>query len=141
MLWATLSWVLPVTFGHDSAYRNAALALFFVMKSSAPCFVFLCHSPSSWVAIVHLSGSMPKTLRSSRRHPVHSFSCPPAETEPPTSSRTSRASAVSCPSCALDCRREWEQMSQSREGRLNVSTTAVNSCCMCQAITQYRGNP
>ena len=35
------------------------------MKRSVPCFVGLCHSPSSWDAIVHLSVSMPKNLRSS----------------------------------------------------------------------------
>ena len=90
LLWATLSLVLPVTFGHVSACLNAALALsaaiHLVMKPSAPCLAVLCHSPSSWAAIVHLSGSMPKTVKSSRRHPIHSFSCPPEETAPPTSS-------------------------------------------------------
>ena len=86
----TLSLVLPVTFGHIAACRSAALALsaaiHFVMKISAPCFAVLCHSPSSWAAIIHLSGWMPKTLRSSRRHPIHSVSGPPAEPAPPTSS-------------------------------------------------------
>ena len=90
LLWATLSLVLPVTFGQIAACRSAALALsaaiHFVMKTSAPCFAVLCHSPSSWAAIVHLSGWMPKTLRSSRRHPIHYFSCSPAEPTPPTSS-------------------------------------------------------
>ena len=80
MLWAKLSLVLPVTFGHIAACRSAALALsaaiHFVMKNSAPCFAVLCHSPSSWAAIVHLSRWMPKTLRSSRRHPIHSFLFP-----------------------------------------------------------------
>ena len=33
-------------------------AIHFVMKNSAPCFAVLCHSPSSWAAIVHLSGWM-----------------------------------------------------------------------------------
>ena len=28
-------------------------AIHFVMKKSAPCFAVLCHSPSSWAAIVH----------------------------------------------------------------------------------------
>ena len=58
LLWATLSFVLPVTFGQIAACRSAALALsaaiHFVMKNSAPCFAVLCHSPSSWAAIVHL---------------------------------------------------------------------------------------
>ena len=91
LLYATLySLVLPVTFGHVSACINAALALsaaiHFVMKISAPCLAVLCHSPSSWAAILHLSGSMPKILRPSRRHPIYSFSCLHEETAPPTSS-------------------------------------------------------
>ena len=90
MFWAILSLVLPVTFGHVTACRSAALAfspaIHFVMNNSAPCFAVLCHSSSSWATIVHLSGWMPKTLRSYRRHPTHSFYCPPAEPAPPTSS-------------------------------------------------------
>ena len=45
LLWATLSLVLPVTFGHITACRSAALTLsaeiHFVMKNSAPCFAVL----------------------------------------------------------------------------------------------------
>ena len=80
-LWAVLSLVLPVTFGHITACRSPALAfsaaIHFAMKSSGPCFAVLRHSPSSWAAVVHWSALMPKALRSSRKHPIHSFSCPP----------------------------------------------------------------
>ena len=42
----------------------------------------LRHSPSSWATVVHWSALLPKALRSSRRHPVHSFSCPPTQPAP-----------------------------------------------------------
>ena len=77
LLWAILSLVLPVTFGHTTACRSPALAfptaIHFAMKHSA----VLRHSPSSWAAVAHWSALMPKALRSSKKHPVHSFSCPP----------------------------------------------------------------
>ena len=47
------------------------------MKCSAPCSAVLRHCPSSWAAVVHRSALIPKALRSSRKHPIHSFSCPP----------------------------------------------------------------
>ena len=90
LLWAILSLVFPVTFGHVSECRNASLALsaaiHFAMKRYVPCLAVLSHSPSSWAAIVHWSVFIPKSLRSPRRHLIHSFSCPSEETAPPTSS-------------------------------------------------------
>ena len=80
---AILSLVLPViiTVGHTTACRSSALAfsaaIHFAMKCSAPCSAVLRHSPSSWAAVVHWSALMSKALRSSRKHPIHSFSCPP----------------------------------------------------------------
>ena len=72
--WAALSLVIPVTFGHTTACRSPALAFsaanHFAMKCSAPCSAVLCHSPSSWAAVVHWSALMPKALRSSRKHPI-----------------------------------------------------------------------
>ena len=56
----------------------------FAMKSSAPCSAVLRHSPSSWAAVIHWSALMPKALRSSRKHPIHSFSWPPTQPAPPT---------------------------------------------------------
>ena len=56
----------------------------FAMKCSAPCSAALRHSPSSWAAVVHWSALMPKALRSSRKHPIHSFSWPPTQPAPPT---------------------------------------------------------
>ena len=77
LLWTFISLVLPVTFGHTTACRSPALAssaaIDFAMKRSAPCPAVLRHSSSSWAAVVHWWTFMPKTLRSSRRHPIHSF--------------------------------------------------------------------
>ena len=56
------------------------------MKCPAPCSAILRHSPSSWAAVVHWSALILKALRSSRRHPIHSFSWPPMQPAPPTSS-------------------------------------------------------
>ena len=82
LLWAILSMVVLGTFGHTSACRRPALAfsgaIHFAMKrSAASCSAVLRLSPPSWAAVVHWSVSMPKALRSSRRRPIHSFSCPP----------------------------------------------------------------
>ena len=83
LLRAILSLVLPVTFGHTTACQSPALAfsaaIHFAMKRSAPCSAVLRHSPSSWVAVVQWSAVMPKALRSSRKHPIHSFSWPPTQ--------------------------------------------------------------
>ena len=85
-----LSLVLPVTFGHTTACRSPALAFSAAIhpatKCSAPCSAVLQYSPSSWAAVVHWSALMPKALRSSRKHPIHYFSCPPTEPAPPTNS-------------------------------------------------------
>ena len=54
----------------------------------------LRHSPSSWAAVVHWSTLMPKALRSSRKHPIHSFPAPPHSPRPPPFLRTSRTSAA-----------------------------------------------
>ena len=81
LLWAILSLVLPVTFGHTTACRSPALAfcavIHFAMKRSAPCSAILHHFPPSRVAVVYWSVLMPKPLRSSSKHLIHSFSCPP----------------------------------------------------------------
>ena len=88
LLWAILSLVLPVTFGHTTACRSPALVfsatIHYAMKCSVLCSAVLRHSPSSWAAVVHWSALMPKALRSSRKHPIHSFSWPPTQSAPPT---------------------------------------------------------
>ena len=90
LLWAILSLVLPVTFGHPTACRSPALAfppaIHFAMKRSAPCSAVLRRFPSSWAAVVYWSALMPKALRSSRKHPILSFSRPPMQPAPPTKS-------------------------------------------------------
>ena len=52
LLWAILSLVLPVTFGHTTACRSPALAfsaaIHFAMKRSAPRSAVLRYSPSPW---------------------------------------------------------------------------------------------
>ena len=57
LLWAILSLILPVTFGHTTACRSSALVfsavIHFAMKCSAPCSAVLRYSPSSWAAVVH----------------------------------------------------------------------------------------
>ena len=92
LLWTILSLALPVTFGHTTAYRNLALVFsaaihFNMMKCCGACSAVLRHPPSSRVAVVHWSALIPKALRSSRRHPVPSFSCLPTQPAPPISSR------------------------------------------------------
>ena len=88
LLWAVPFLVLPVTFGHTTACRSPALVfsatIHFAMKCSATCSAVLRYSPSSWAAVVHWSALMPKALRSSRKHPIHSFSWPPTQPAPPT---------------------------------------------------------
>ena len=90
LFWAVLSLVLPVTVGHTTACHSPALAfsaaIHFAMKSAAPCSTVLRHSPSSWAAVVHWSALIPKAVRSSRKHPINYFSCPPTQPAPPTSS-------------------------------------------------------
>ena len=90
LLWAILSLVLVVTFGRTTACRRPALpfsaAIHFAIKRSAPCSAVLRHSPLSWTAVVHWSALIPNALRSSRKHPVHYFSCPPTQPAAPTSS-------------------------------------------------------
>ena len=81
LLWAILSLVLPVTFGHTTVCSSPALAssaaIHFAIKCSGICSAVLGHNPSSWAAVVHWSALMPKARRSSRKHPIHSFSYPP----------------------------------------------------------------
>ena len=90
LLWVILYLVLPVTFGYTNACRSPALAfstaIHFAMERSASYSAILCHSPSSWAEVVHWSALIPKALRSSRRRPIYSFSCPPTQPAPPTSS-------------------------------------------------------
>ena len=106
LLWAILFLVLPVTFGHTTACRSPALVfsatIHFAIKCPAPCSAVLRHSPSSWAAVVHWSALMPKARRSSRKHPIHSFSWPPTQPAPPTISPniTHFDSLVSYPPCA-----------------------------------------
>ena len=87
MLWDILRLALPVTFRHNTARRSLALefsaAIHFAMKRSAPCSAVLRHSPLSWATVVHWSALIPKALRSSRKHPVHSFFRPPKQPAPP----------------------------------------------------------
>ena len=82
--------VLPVTFGHTTACCRPALVFYatvhFAMKCSVPCSVVLHHSHSSWAAVVYWSALMSKALRSSRKQPIRSFSCPPTQPAPPTNS-------------------------------------------------------
>ena len=91
LLWAILFLALPVMFGHTTACRSPALVfsatIHFAMKCPAPYSAVLRHSPSSSAAVVHWSALMPKALRSSKKHPIHSFSWPPTQPAPPTISR------------------------------------------------------
>ena len=90
LLWDILALVLPVTFGHTTACRSPALAfsaaIRFARKCFAPCSAVLRHLPASWTAVAHWPALMPKALRSSRKHLIHSFSCPPSQPAPPTNS-------------------------------------------------------
>ena len=83
LLWA----IFLVPCRHTTVCRSPALAfseaIHFAMKRSAPCFDVLHHSPSSWAAVVHWSALMPKALRSSKKHPIYSFSCLPTQPAPP----------------------------------------------------------
>ena len=95
LLWAIiLSLALPVRFGHNTTSVVHAVvlpstfstAIHFDMNRSAPCSAVLRHSPSSWAAVVHWSALIPKALRSSRKHPINSFSWSPTQPAPPISS-------------------------------------------------------
>ena len=104
LLWAILSLVLPVTFGHATVYRSPALTfsaeIKFAKKRPASCSAVMRHSASSWTAVVHWSALMPKALRSSRKHTIPYFSWSPTQPHPPPILRTLRSSAVSYPPCA-----------------------------------------
>ena len=84
LLWATLFLVLPVTFEHTTACRSPALVFSATIHFAMKCSAVLRHSPSSWVAVVHWSALMPKALRSSMKHRIHSFSWPLTQPAPPT---------------------------------------------------------
>ena len=88
LFWVILSLVLLATFEHTTACRSPALgfstAIHYTVRRSAACSDVPRHSPSVWAAaVVHWSALMPKALRSSRKHPIHSFLWPPT---PPTTS-------------------------------------------------------
>ena len=86
LFWAILSLDLLIMFGHPTACRSLALAFSavipFAIERPAPCSTILRHSPLSWAAVVHWSALIPKTLRSSRKYPNHSFFCPPPPMQP-----------------------------------------------------------
>ena len=86
LLWAILSWVLPGTSGHTTAFRNPALilsaAIYFAIKRSAPCSAILRHSSSSWAAVVHWSALIPEALKSLRKHLIHPFPYTPRSPRP-----------------------------------------------------------
>ena len=90
LLWAILSLVLQVTFGHASACRSPALtfsaAIHFPIKRSAPCSAVMRHSPSSWAAVVHWSALIPKALTSSRKPLIYFFFWLPTLPAPVTTS-------------------------------------------------------
>ena len=90
LFWAILSLVLTVTIGRTAACHSPALAfsaaIHIAMKRSVPCSAVLRHFRSSWAAVIHWSALIPKALRSSRKHPIHYFSCPPTQPAPLTSS-------------------------------------------------------
>ena len=67
---------------HPALFFSATIH--FAMKCSAPYSAVLRYPPSSWDAVVHWSALMTKPLRSSRKHPIHSFSWPPTQPAPPT---------------------------------------------------------
>ena len=71
------SLALPVTLRHSTACRSPALALsvsiYFAMRRSALSSTALRQSRSSWAAVVHRSALIPKALRSSRKHSIHSL--------------------------------------------------------------------
>ena len=84
LLWAILNVVLLITFGHTTACCSPALVfsatIHFALKHSAPSYAVRRHSPSScWAAVVHSSTLMPKALRSTRKHTIHSASWRPAQ--------------------------------------------------------------
>ena len=72
---------------YTTACRSPALvvsaAIRFAMICSARCSAVLRHSPLSSAAVTHWSALMPKALRSSKKHPIHSFPCPPTQPAPP----------------------------------------------------------
>ena len=93
LLWVILFLVLPVSFGHTTTCYSPALdfsaAIHFTMKRSAPCSAVLRHSLSSWglqSSRSLWSALMSKALSSSRKHPIHYFSCPLTQPAPPTTS-------------------------------------------------------
>ena len=101
LLWAVLSLVLPVTFGHTTACRSPAptysAGIEFSIKRSTPCSAVSRHPPSYWATVVHQSAFIPQALRSSRKHHIHYFSWPPRTPRTPPVLQTLRPSAVSCP--------------------------------------------
>ena len=106
LLWTILSLVLPVTFGHTTAYRSPALAfsaaINFAMKCSTSCSAVLRHFSSSWAAAVHWSALMPKALRSFRNTPSTLFPGP-TQLAPPTSSPTiTHFGSLVSPMCATN---------------------------------------
>lgn len=76
-LQATLSLVCPVMFRHNTPCCSAALVL-----SATIQFIM----PVSWATIIHRSVCIPNALRSSRRHPINTFSSHRAKIAPPKSS-------------------------------------------------------
>ena len=82
LLWAILSLIIPVKFGHTTACRSPAPAfseaIHLAIKCSAPCSAVLRHFPSIWTTVIHWSMLMSVALRSSRKHPFTFFPAPQA---------------------------------------------------------------
>ena len=82
--------VLPVTFRYTTACRSLArpftASIDYAINHCVPCSANLRQSPSSRPAAVHWLAVIMKTLRSSWKDPIHSFSYPPTEPAPPSSS-------------------------------------------------------
>ena len=89
----------PACFGLSSSWPFCHVRAYHCMPSSSlgflcndqfrhemfpSCSAVLRHSPSSWAAVVHWSALMPKALRSSMKHPIHSFSWPRTQPAPST---------------------------------------------------------
>ena len=74
LLWAILSSVPPVTLGHTTSCHSRAQTFFSSIHFAIKRPIMLRYSPPSWAAVGHWSTLIQNVLRSSRKHPIHSFS-------------------------------------------------------------------
>ena len=128
LLWAILSLVLPVTFGHTTACRSPGLAfstvIHYATKRCAPCSAALRHTSSSRDAFVHWSCQTESSeIHQEKPHPLLFFL--PLDTAR-ARNQFSEHHALRQSRILLACHRSREQDPPPAHNRLDALTSRLH---------------